>query len=106
MSTFYTLLYWLSILFYWLLVAGISVRVMYKRRPVTSTMTRLLIIYILPFIGIIAYLAFGELHLGRRRVEQAKECGRLSPAGLKICVSQNTFSLRKTVPGCSAVSAD
>lgn len=51
MSTFYTLLYWLSILFYWLLVAGISVRVMYKRRPVTSTMTWLLIIYILPFIG-------------------------------------------------------
>ena len=57
MSTFYTLLYWLSILFYWLLVAGISVRVMYKRRPVTSTMTWLLIIYILPFIGIIAYVA-------------------------------------------------
>lgn len=72
MSTFYTLLYWLSILFYWLLIAGITVRVMYKRRPVTSTMTWLLIIYILPFIGIIAYLAFGELHLGRRRVDQAK----------------------------------
>ncbi|MDN6651265.1 MAG: cardiolipin synthase, partial [Enterobacterales bacterium] len=32
----------------------------------------LLIIYILPLVGIIAYLSFGELHLGKRRAERAK----------------------------------
>lgn len=32
-------------------------------------MAWLLIIYILPLVGIIAYLAVGELHLGKRRAE-------------------------------------
>lgn len=32
----------------------------------------LLIIYILPLVGIIAYLAVGELHLGKRRAERAR----------------------------------
>lgn len=35
-------------------------------------MARLLIIYILPLVGIIAYLAVGELHLGKRRAERAR----------------------------------
>ncbi len=32
----------------------------------------MLIIYILPLVGIIAYLSFGELHLGKRRAERAR----------------------------------
>lgn len=44
-----------------------------QRRPVTSAMTWLLIIYILPLVGIIAYIAFGELHLGKRRVDKARD---------------------------------
>lgn len=43
-----------------------------KRRAVPSAMAWLLIIYILPLVGIIAYLSFGELHLGKRRAERAK----------------------------------
>ena len=35
-------------------------------------MAWLLIIYILPLVGIIAYLAVGELHLGKRRAERAR----------------------------------
>lgn len=31
-----------------------------------------MIIYILPLVGIIAYLAVGELHLGKRRAERAR----------------------------------
>ncbi|WP_434524688.1 cardiolipin synthase [Photorhabdus asymbiotica] len=72
MTTFYSVLSWLAIFFYWLVIASITLRILIKRRPVTSAMTWLLIIYILPLVGIIAYLSFGELHLGKRRVEQAK----------------------------------
>lgn len=43
-----------------------------KRRAVPSAMTWLLIIYILPLLGIVAYISFGELHLGKRRVKRAK----------------------------------
>ncbi|MBG6241593.1 MAG: cardiolipin synthase [Candidatus Symbiopectobacterium sp. Dall1.0] len=71
MTTFYTLLSWLLVLGYWLLIAGVTLRVLMKRRAVPSAMAWLLVIYILPLVGIIAYLSFGELHLGKRRAERA-----------------------------------
>lgn len=72
MSTFYTVFSWLLVFGYWLLIAGITLRILMKRRAVTSAMAWLLIIYILPLVGIIAYLSFGELHLGKRRAERAR----------------------------------
>ncbi len=72
MTTVYTLVSWLAILGYWLLIAGVTLRILMKRRAVPSAMAWLLIIYILPLVGIIAYLAVGELHLGKRRAERAK----------------------------------
>ena len=65
MTTFYTVVNWLVILGYWLLIAGVTLRILMKRRAVPSAMAWLLIIYILPLVGIIAYLSFGELHLGK-----------------------------------------
>lgn len=72
MTTFYTVVSWLTILGYWLLIAGVTLRILMKRRAVTSAMAWLLVIYILPLVGIIAYLLLGELHLGKRRAERAK----------------------------------
>ncbi len=63
---------WLVILGYWLLIAGVTLRILMKRRAVPSAMAWLLIIYILPLVGIIAYLSFGEPHLGKRRAERAR----------------------------------
>ncbi len=73
MSMFYALINWLIILGYWLLIAGVTLRILMKRRAVPSAMAWLLIIYILPLVGIIAYLSFGELHLGKRRAERARD---------------------------------
>jgi len=72
MTTFYTVVSWLLILGYWLLIAGVTLRILMKRRAVPSAMAWLLIIFILPLVGIIAYLSFGELHLGKRRAERAR----------------------------------
>jgi cardiolipin synthase len=72
MITFYTVISWLTIFGYWLLIASVTLRILMKRRAVPSAMAWLLIIYILPLVGIIAYLSFGELHLGKRRAERAK----------------------------------
>lgn len=72
MTTFYTVVSWLTIFGYWLLIASVTLRILMKRRAVPSAMAWLLIIYILPLVGIIAYLSFGELHLGKRRAERAK----------------------------------
>ncbi|MEY8709361.1 cardiolipin synthase [Mangrovibacter phragmitis] len=73
MATLYTLANWLVILGYWLLIASVTLRILMKRRAVPSAMAWLLVIYILPLVGVIAYLSFGELHLGKRRAERARD---------------------------------
>ncbi|MGL9769289.1 MAG: cardiolipin synthase [Sodalis sp. (in: enterobacteria)] len=72
MTTVYTLINWLLLFCYWFLIAGVTLRVMMKRRAVPSAMAWLLVIYILPIMGIITYLLFGELNLGKRRAERSK----------------------------------
>ncbi|MCR3755774.1 MAG: cardiolipin synthase A [Sodalis sp. Psp] len=72
MTTLYIVINWLFLFGYWLLIAGVTLRVMMKRRAVPSAMAWLLVIYILPLVGIITYLLFGELNLGKRRAERSK----------------------------------
>jgi len=72
MVTFYTLVSWLLLFGYWLAIAAVTIRILVKRRPVPASMAWLMIIFILPLVGIIAYLSIGELNLGQRRAERAK----------------------------------
>ena len=81
MTTFYTVVSWLVILGYWVLIAGVTLRILMKRRAVPSAMAWLLIIYILPLVGIIAYLSFGELHLVNVAPNAPGQCGRQRPSG-------------------------
>ncbi len=101
MTTFYTVVSWLVILGYWILIAGVTLRILMKRRAVPSAMAWLLIIYILPLVGIIAYLSFGELHLGKRRAERARAMWPSTAKwlnDLKACkhiFAEETVSLRR-----------
>lgn len=81
MTTFYTVVSWLVILGYWVLIAGVTLRILMKRRAVPSAMAWLLIIYILPLVGIIAYLSFGELHWVNAAPNAPGQCGRQRPSG-------------------------
>ncbi|CUX95951.1 Cardiolipin synthase [Candidatus Gullanella endobia] len=72
MTILYTVINWLFLFGYWLLIAGVTLRVMMKRRAVPSAMAWLLVIYIFPLVGIITYLLFGELNLGKCRIERSK----------------------------------
>ncbi len=57
MTTVYTLVSWLAILGYWLLIAGVTfTHSIETTRSSLSAMASLLIIYILPLVGIIAIL--------------------------------------------------
>ncbi|STD20894.1 cardiolipin synthetase [Enterobacter asburiae] len=51
MTTFYTVVSWLVILGYWLLIAGVTLRILMKRRAVPSAMAWLLIILYPPAGG-------------------------------------------------------
>ncbi|WP_241644964.1 cardiolipin synthase [Rosenbergiella metrosideri] len=71
-ATFYGVLNGVILFSYWLLIATVTIRILIKRRTVSSSMVWLLIIFFLPLLGVIAYIAFGELYLGRRRAERAR----------------------------------
>jgi cardiolipin synthase A/B len=46
---------------------GIAVRVVMRRRPTGETLAWIMVVVVIPLLGFIAYLALGELRLGRRR---------------------------------------
>ncbi|CAM3585310.1 Cardiolipin synthase [Vibrio aerogenes CECT 7868] len=73
MDKIYHILTLVSIGLYWLLVATVTFRVVFKKRAVSVSLAWLMIIYILPVLGVFCYFLFGELNLGRRRAERAKQ---------------------------------
>ncbi len=73
MEQFYQILALASVIGYWLLVAATTIRVVIKRRAVSVSLAWLMIIYILPFVGVICYFLFGELNLGRKRAERTQQ---------------------------------
>ncbi|MBD1577078.1 cardiolipin synthase [Vibrio sp. S11_S32] len=73
MEKLYQILALAGVISYWLLVAAVTIRVVVKRRAVSVSLAWLMIIYILPFVGVICYFLFGELNLGRTRAERAKQ---------------------------------
>src|SRR5690554_5477640 len=61
-----------GLIIYWLLLTTVFLRVVFKRRPVSSSLAWMLIIVFLPFLGIVLYFLFGEVQLGKRRAERAQ----------------------------------
>ncbi|WWO97612.1 MAG: cardiolipin synthase [Candidatus Dasytiphilus stammeri] len=72
MITFYSFISWFILLLYRLLITATVFRILMKRRTVSSSLAWLLIIYILPLIGILAYFTLEELYLGKRRAKRAQ----------------------------------
>lgn len=62
-----------AVIFYWLLTAGVTARVIALRNPVSVTLAWLLVIFIVPIFGAVLYLLIGELNLGRKRAERAAQ---------------------------------
>lgn len=73
MDKIYQILALISVVTYWLVVASVTIRVVIKKNAVSVSLAWLLVIYVLPIFGVLAYFLFGELNLGRRRAERAKE---------------------------------
>lgn len=71
MDYLHSIVGWLWAGLYWLVTAAVTLRIIALRRPVSVTLAWLLIIYIVPIVGAILYLLFGELNLGRKRAARA-----------------------------------
>nr|WP_241971802.1 cardiolipin synthase [Candidatus Pantoea edessiphila] len=62
-----------------------------KRRAVNSSLAWLLAIYVLPVLGIITYLSFGELYLERNRVKRTRSTWIYTNSFLKKLKKQNNI---------------
>lgn len=72
-AALYNLIYLSAIVIYWLTVAVVTIKIVTKKQSSANTIAWLLIVYLLPILGLCAYLAFGEIKIGKRREEQAKK---------------------------------
>ncbi len=52
---------------HWLIISGLSIRVIMRRPPVGVALAWLAVIFSVPFVGAAVYLLFGEKRMGRRR---------------------------------------
>ncbi len=62
---------WLSttiLVAHWVIVIGLSLRVITRRSPVGVSVAWIAVMFSVPFVGVALYLLFGESRLGRRRV--------------------------------------
>ncbi len=53
------------------IVIGFSIRIIMRRLSAGAALAWIILIYIVPFLGAVLYLIFGEMNLGRRRARRA-----------------------------------
>lgn len=58
---------------HWLIMVGLSIRVIMRRPPVGVSVAWLAVIFSVPFVGAVAYLLIGERRLGRKRAARIAE---------------------------------
>lgn len=56
---------------HWLIVVGLTLRVITRRAPIGTSVAWIAVMFSVPFIGSAVYLLFGEKRLGRRRTARA-----------------------------------
>ena len=54
-------------IFVWMITITITLRLVIKKQSVPTMLSWLIVIYVFPVVGIIAYLIFGEINLGKHR---------------------------------------
>ncbi|MCV2525257.1 MAG: cardiolipin synthase [Candidatus Lightella neohaematopini] len=64
---------WFLIIIYWIFIILISVRIILYNYNVSSIIAWIMIIHILPIIGIIMYLLFGEINISKIKINRGKK---------------------------------
>ena len=109
---------WLFFFGYWIIITGITFRILNKRNSIPYAIAWFFVIYIFPFIGIIIWFFFKELYLGKRRFQLANTMWSKNPwlTDFKACtwifekknsdVATSLFQLCKHRQGISGVKCD
>ncbi len=62
---------------HWIIASIVATRVIFRRLPVGTSLAWLFILFFLPYVGILAYLLFGEFNLGSQRTKRSLEINKL-----------------------------
>jgi cardiolipin synthase A/B len=81
---------------YMMLVIAIVVRVVMTRRAIGVSLAWLTLIFTIPILGVSLYLLFGEIRLGRKRVERAR--AMYEPYARWICALVSHFPHQPAQP--------
>lgn len=73
MERFHYIITIIAVFAYWIIIAAVTARIIIQRRAIGVSFAWLMVIYILPFGGIIAYLLFGEHNIGSKRAARTQE---------------------------------
>lgn len=57
---------------HWLVIIGLSIRVIIRRPPIGVSLAWLAVVFSVPLVGAVAYLLFGEKRLGRKRLKRIR----------------------------------
>ncbi|OOF58189.1 cardiolipin synthase [Rodentibacter myodis] len=57
----------------WLTIISVTLRLLVKKQSSSATLSWLMLIYLVPVIGVLAYLIFGEVKLGTKRANAFKK---------------------------------
>ncbi|MCQ9122589.1 cardiolipin synthase [Rodentibacter caecimuris] len=72
MSFEHIILVYIAPMIVWVSVISVTLRLLVKKQAVSATLSWLMIIYLVPLIGVVAYLVFGEIKLGTKRAKAFK----------------------------------
>ena len=75
----------------WVAVISVTLRLLVKKQAVSATLSWLMIIYLVPLIGVIAYLIFGEIKLGTRRAKVFQSLNLNIHNGFSSCLGKKIW---------------
>ncbi|BAJ02020.1 cardiolipin synthase [Shewanella violacea] len=73
MDHLYQILALISVLVYWIIIAAVTARIVIRRRSIGVSFAWMMVIYVIPVVGIVAYLLIGEQNIGRTRAVRAQK---------------------------------
>lgn len=68
---------------HWIIASILAIRIINRRLAVGTSLAWLFILFFLPYIGIVAYLLFGESSLGKKREKKSQEIRSFYQAFIK-----------------------
>lgn len=93
---------WLLLLFHTVIVAGISLRVVMKRRPIGVSLAWLALIYAIPFAGSASMCCLGRYGSAASGPNVPRPCTALTPSGSASSPASSPALLRGGQQGAPA----